>query len=209
MENQLSGAMARETNRFSSLASTEPQIVTKETDSNQLTIPYGLGNQRPVVLPSLNNLNLLPHPFNVLNTMVVLQPDEQNSSQSPEPNDASPTSTPSMNLRIIEVWETPHTTTDDATFHSEDERRRVFWAISSTDTFHSDEPRPKSITSSPSSTRPPPRQQKRKLIIEISFSQKVGRCHSTCARHATSPYLHERHPNAQHKLKQDILQIKL
>ena len=73
--------MAQETITISSLVSMEPQIVTKEKNSNEPTIPNGFGNQHPIVPPSLNDLNLPPHPFNVLIQMVVIQPDKQYSPQ--------------------------------------------------------------------------------------------------------------------------------
>ena len=68
-----------------------------------------------------------------------------------------------MNVSTIEGWDTTHTTTDDATFYTDDEPRRVYWNILSSDTFDSNEPRNVSVASSPSSTPPPPRRQKRKL----------------------------------------------
>ena len=95
--------------------------------------------------------------------------------------------TPPTNVSTIEVWETTHTTTDDATFYADDEPRRVFWGISSSDTFDSNEPTNVSIASSPSSTPPPPRRQKRKLSIGMFFSKR-GECRITPVRHAASPY---------------------
>ena len=62
---------------ISFVASPEPQIVTIDSDSNEPTIPYGFGSQHPIVPPSLNDLNLLPKPFNVLATMAVIQADEE------------------------------------------------------------------------------------------------------------------------------------
>ena len=76
---QLSGAKARETITISSVASLEPQIVTIDSDSNEPTIPHGIGNQHPIVPPSLNDLNLPPNPFNVLATMAVNRQDEKYS----------------------------------------------------------------------------------------------------------------------------------
>ena len=120
--------MEREVITISSVASPEPRIVTLDCDSNDPTIPYGLGNQQPIVPPSLNDLNLPPHPFHVFASMAVIQQDQEDSPQPPEPSDPSPISTPPMNLRTIEGWETPHTTTDDNTFYlSENEPRRVYW----------------------------------------------------------------------------------
>ena len=89
-------------------------------------IPYGFGNQHPIVPPSLNDRNLPPNPFNVLSTMAGIPLDEEYSPQSTEPSGPSPISTPQMNLRTIEGWETPHATTDENTIHSKDESRRVY-----------------------------------------------------------------------------------
>ena len=138
--------------------------------------------------PSLNDLNLPPNSFNVLATMAVNRLDDANSPQSPEPSIPSPISTPPMNVSTIEGWDTTYTTTDDNTFYSsENEPRRVYWHISSSDTFDSHEPRKVSVASSPSSTPPSPRRQKRKLSIGMSFPKK-GECRSTPARHAANPY---------------------
>ena len=164
--------MARGTIKISTVASPEPQIVTIESVSNEPISPYGFGNQHPIVPSSLNDLNLSYNPFNVLATMAVIQPDEEYSPQSQEPSNPSPISTPPMNLSTIEGWETPHTTTYENTFYSEDEPRRVYWHISSSETFDS-KPRHVFITSSPSSTPPPPRQQKRKLRKGLSFPKKA------------------------------------
>ena len=151
----LSGAMAKETITISSVALSEPQIVTIESDSNEPTNPYGFGIQHPIVPPSLNDLNLTSNPFNVLATMAVIRADEEYSPHSTEPSIPSPISTPPMNVSSIEGWETTHTTTDDARFYTEDKPRRVYWDISSSDSFDSNEPLTVSIASSPSSTPPP------------------------------------------------------
>ena len=124
---ELSGAMARETITISSVASPEPQIVTKDSDSTEPTLPYRLGKQNPIIPPSFNDLNLPHNPFNVLATVAVIQQDNEYSPQSPEPSDPSPISTPPMYVSTIEGWRTPHTTTDDNTFYSsEGEPRRVY-----------------------------------------------------------------------------------
>ena len=124
---QLSRAMEPEAITVSSVASPEPQIVTIESDSNEPTFPYAFGTQHPIVPLCLNDLNLPPKPFNVLATIAVIQQDQEDSLQSPEPSDPSPISAPPMNLRTIEGWETPHTTTDDNIFYSsENEPRRVY-----------------------------------------------------------------------------------
>ena len=178
---EISGAMEREVITISSVASPEPRIVTLDSDSNDPTMPYGFGSQQPIVPPSLNDLNLPPNPFNVLATMAVLRVDDAYSPQSPEPSIPSPISTPPMNVSTIEGWDTTYTTTDDNTFYSsENEPRRVYWDISSSDTFDSNEPRNVSVASSPSYTPPPPPRQKRRLSMGMSFLQKGGVSQHTC-----------------------------
>ena len=179
--------MARETIIISSVASPEQQINTIGSVSNEPTIPHGFGKQQPIVQPSLNDLNLAPNLFNVLATLAVIQPDDENSPQSPELSHPSPVSTPAVNLNTIEGWETAHTASNDNTFCSEDEPRRVYWDKSSTETFDHNEPRQVSLASSPSSIPPPPPRQKRKLRIGIFFP-KNGECRSTRANHAASRY---------------------
>ena len=172
---EISEAMEREVITISSVTSPEPHIVTLDSDSNDPTMPYGFGSQQPIVPPSLNDLNLPPNLFNVLATMAVIQADEHYSPQSQEPSIPSPISTPPMNVSTIEGWDTTYTTTDVNTFYlSENEPRRVYWDISSSDTFDSNEPRNVSVASSPSSTPPPPPRQKRTLSMGMSFPQKVG-----------------------------------
>ena len=73
---ELSGAIARETITITFVASPEPQVVTRDSDSNEPKFPYGFGNQQPIVPPSLNDLNLPHNPFNVLATMAVIRLDE-------------------------------------------------------------------------------------------------------------------------------------
>ena len=204
---QLSGAMARETITIYSVALLEPHIVTIDSDSSDPTIHYGFGSQHQIVPPSLKDFNLPPHQFNVLTLLSVIRADEEYSPQSLEPSTPSPISTPPMNVSTIEGWKTTHTT-DDATFYTDDEPKRVFWEVSSDETFDSSEPRHVSIDSSPSSTPLPPRRQKRKLSIGMSFHKKRG-CRSTPARHAVNPYPPKRHPDVQGKLKYYKLLIKL
>ena len=194
---QLSGAMEPEAITTSSVASREPQTVTIESDSTEPTFPYAFGTQHPIVPPNLNDINLPPNPFNMLATMAVIQQDQEDSPQSPEPSDSSPISTPPMNLSTIEDWETPHTTTDNNTFYSsENEPRRVHWDFSADETFESNVPRRVYLTGSPFSTPPPPLRQKRRLRMGMSFPQREE-CRSTPARHAANPFHKERHPNAQ------------
>ena len=126
-----------------SIASPEPQIFTIDDDSDEPTLPYGFGRQLPIVPPSLNDLNQPPNPFNILNIMaVVTQTQVDNDGykpQSPEPSDPPPILTPPMNVSTFNSWETSHTTTDDNTFYSEDEPRRVYWTSPLDETFDSEE----------------------------------------------------------------------
>ena len=128
---------------ISSVVSPEPDIVTLENNSNELTVPYGFGRQLPIIPPSFNEMNLPPIRFNILATVAVVNPtgngpDENHSHQSPESSDPSPVSTTPMNVSKTNSWETPHTTTADKTFYSEDEPRRVFWTSPLDEIFYSE-----------------------------------------------------------------------
>ena len=158
---EISKAMEKEVITISTVASPEPHIVTLDSDSNDPTMPYGFGSQQPIVPPSLNDLNRPPNPFNVLATMAVIQADEHYRPQSLELSIPSPISMLPMNVSTIEGWDTTYTTDDNTFYSSENEPRRVYWDISSSDTFDSNEPRNVSVASSPSSTPPPPPRQKR------------------------------------------------
>ena len=108
--------------KISSVATPEPHNVTIESDSNKPTKLYGYGCQQPIIPPSLNfPLNRIK----VLTTMAVMQQIVEYSPQTLEPLNPSPITTPPMYVSTIEGWETPHTTTDDNTFYSEGEPRRV------------------------------------------------------------------------------------
>ena len=143
---EISGDDTRDIISISSIASPEPHTVTIDDDSNQITMPYGFGRRLPIVPPSLNDLNLPPNPFNTLNTMAIVtqtrDDNEQCSPESPEPSLPSPISTPPMKVSTFNSWETSNTTTNDDTFYSEDDPRRVYWTTPQVETFESeDEPR--------------------------------------------------------------------
>ena len=147
-------------------------------------MPYGFGRQLPIVPRSLNDLNQPPHPFNILNTMAVVpqtqDDNDEYSPQSPEPSDPSPISAPPMNVSTFNSWETPHTTTDDNTFYSSDEPRRVYWASPLDESLDSeDEPRRIHLLSSPA-LPPLPRKMKRKLEIGMSFPKRGGVSQHIC-----------------------------
>ena len=143
-------------------------------------MPNGFGRQLPIILLSLNDLNLPPNPFNILATMAPVNPtgdghDHNYSPQSPEPSEPSPISTPPLNLSAIDGWETPHTTTDDNTFYSVDELRRVPWTSPLDETFLSEgEPRLRIYLLSSPSPPSPLRKMKRKLEVGMAFPKKGG-----------------------------------
>ena len=133
-------------------------------------MPYGVERQLPIVPPSLNDLNLPPNPFNILATMAIANKtddtnDDNYSPQSPQPSEPSPISTPPMNVSAFNSWETSYTTTDDDTFYSDDEPRRINF-----------------LPSTPTPP-PPPRKLKRRLSLGMSFP-KEGECRSTSAKPA-------------------------
>ena len=156
---------------ISTIASPQLYIFTINDDSNEPTIPYGFGRQLPIVPPSLNDLNLLPNPFNILATMAIATKtgdanDDNYSPQSPEPSDSSPISTPPMNVSDFNSWEAFYTTTDNDTFYSSDEPRRLYL-----------------LPLSPASPSSPPQRQKRRLSLGMSVP-KEGECRSTSAKPA-------------------------
>ena len=70
---------------FSLIASPEPQIVTIDDDSNEPTMPYGIGRQLPIIPPRLNDLNLPLNPFNILATMAVANNTEEANDDNYSP----------------------------------------------------------------------------------------------------------------------------
>ena len=165
---EISGDDTREKISISSIASPEPQIVTIDDDSNEPTMPYGFGRQLRIVRPSLNDLNLPPNPFNILATMAAASNaeetnDDNYSPQSTDPSELSSISTPPMKVSAFKSWETSYTTTDDDTFHLSDEPRRIYF-----------------LPPSPSPPLSPPRRQKRKLSLEMSFPKEGGVLQHIC-----------------------------
>ena len=182
---EISGDDTREIISISSIAPPEPQIVTIDDVSNEITMPYGFGRQLPIVPPSLNDLSLPPNPFNILATMAVVHPtqsthDDNYSPQSLEPSEFSSISTPPMNVSAFNSWETSYTTTDNDTFYTSDEPRRVYCNLSSDDDLGSSVPRNPTVASSPCVTPPPPRAEKRKLSLGMSFPKDGGVSQHTC-----------------------------
>ena len=180
---------------ISSVASPEPQIVTIDDDSNEPTMPYGFGRQFPTVPPSLNDLNLTPNPFNILATMAIANntedaSDNNYSPESPEPSEPSPISTPPMNVSAFNSWETSYTTIDDDTIHSSDEPRSIY--------FH---------PPTPSQPPSPPRRQKRRLSLGMSFP-KEGECRSTSAKPAVRRFSQQRTPQAHQTEIETVKTIK-
>ena len=163
----------------------EPDIVTSDDDFNDPIIPYGFGVHQPIVPPNLNDINLPPNPVNIIATMAVDQPsptdhNDNYSPQSPEPSESPPNSAPPMNLGTIDSWETPHTTTGDNIFFSEDEPSRVHGNSSLDDTFHS-EGETRRVYPLPSlSPRSSPRKMERKLEMGMSFPRRRGVSQHLC-----------------------------
>ena len=154
---------------ISTIASPQPYIFTINDDSNEPTIPYGFGRQLPLIPPSLNDLNLPPNPFNILATMAIATNtgdvnDDNDSPQAPEPSDPSPISTPPMNISAFRSWETSYTSTDNNTFYSSDEPRRIIHFL------------PPSPESPPS----PPRTRKRRISLGMSFPKEGGVSQHIC-----------------------------
>ena len=115
---------------ISSIAFPGPQVVTIDSVSNEPTMPCGFVRPLPNLPPSLNDLNPPTNPFNIVANMAVENStegghDENYSPHSPEPSEPSPISMHPMNLSAIEGWQTPHRTTDDNTFYSDDKTRRI------------------------------------------------------------------------------------
>ena len=152
---------------ISSIASPEPQIVTIDDNSKEPTMPYGFGRQLPIVPPRLNDLNLPPNFFNILATVAIANTEDANdnnySPESPDPSLPSTISTPPMNVSAYNSWETSYTSTDDNTFHSSDEPRRIFF-----------------LPASPSPPPSPPRRQKRRLSLGMSFPKEGGVSQHIC-----------------------------
>ena len=153
---------------ISTIASPQPYFFTINDDSNEPTVAYGFGRQLPIVPPSLNDLNLPPNPFNILAIMAIANNtedanDNNYSPQSPELSELSPISTPPMNVRAFNSWETSYTTTNDDTFYSSDEPTRMYFL-------------PPSLASPPS----PPRKLKRRLSLGMSFPKEGGVSQHVC-----------------------------
>ena len=153
---------------ISTIASPQLYIFTINDDSNEPTIPYGFGRQLPIVPPSLNDLNLPPNAFNILATRAIASNTgdangDNYRPQSPEQSDTSPISTPPMNVSAFNSWETSYTTTDNDTFYSSDEPRRIYF-----------------LPPSPASPPSPPRRQKRRLSLGMSFPKEGGVSQHIC-----------------------------
>ena len=165
------------------IASPQPYFFTINDDSNEPTIPYDFGRQLPIVPPSLNDLNLPPNSFNILATMAIATNtgdanDDNFTPQSPHPSDPFPISTLPVNVSAFNSWETFYTTTDNDTFFSGDEPRRIYF-----------------LPSSPASPPSPSRRHKRRVSLRMSFP-KEGECRSTSAKPAVRLSPQQRTPQA-------------
>ena len=172
---QLSGALAREVNTISSVASPEPQIVTIESNSNEPTIPYGHGWQVPIIPLSLIDFNLPLNPFNVM-TCISLAPITEAQLHHVEIDlspiqedviDVTDISTPSMLVSSIR-----ETSSDQTPGHS---------ILTSPDESHSLRPH-----------RPHRRlhdNKRKNWAWECRFLRE-GECGSTTAKPTVNPYQH-------------------
>ena len=148
---------------ISTIASPQPFFFTINDESNEPTIPYGFGRQLPIIPPSLNDLSLPPNPLNILATMAVANNteeanDDSYSPQSPELSELSP-----MNVSAFNSWETSYMTTNDDTFYSSDEPRRINF-----------------LSPTPSPPPSPPRKMKRRLSLGMAFPKTEGVSQHVC-----------------------------
>ena len=162
----------------------EPRIVTIDDDSNEPTMPYGFGRQLPIVPPSLNDLNLAPNPFNILATVAIANNtaatnDNNYSPESPDPSVPSSILSPPMNVSAFNSWETSYITTDDDTFHSSDEPRRIYF-----------------LSPSPSPPPSPPQRRKRKLSLGMSFLKEGGKVAAHLRSLRSDDPLNKGHPRS-------------
>ena len=167
---------------ISTIACPQPYIFTINDDSNEAAISYGFGRQLPIVHPSLNDLNLPPNLFNILAIMAIATTTgdankDNYSPQSPEPSNPSPISTPPMNVSAFNSWETSYTTTDNDTFYSSDKSRRIYF-----------------LSSSPASPPSPPRRQKTRLSLRMSFPKEGGNVAAHLRSLRSNDPLSKRHP---------------
>ena len=146
----LFGVHARDVIRMSSLASPQLYIVTIESDSTKMKIPYAYGNQQPIIPPSINDLHL---PINFFKMMTPISPGPITKVRTHPPEiveiqtqqevfDVSDISTPSRLVSSVYAWE----------------------ASLRVATFYSDELRRRSPGSNSSSTPLRPRKKKRKQV---------------------------------------------
>ena len=181
---------------ISTIASPGPYLFTINGDTNEPTIPYGFERQLAIVPPSLNDLNLKPNPFIILATMAIANSNEQAngdnySPQSPEPSEPSPKSTPPMNVSVFNSWETSYTMTDNDTFYSSGEPRRIYF-----------------LPPSPASPPSPPRKLKRRLSLGMSFP-KEGECRSTSAKPKVRQSPQQRTPQVHQTRIRTVVTLKI
>ena len=110
---------------------------------------------------------------------------EQSSTEpSPQrrntPNILNSTELSEQLVSAFNNWETSYTTMDNDTFYTSDEPRRVYWNLSSDDDLGSSVPTNPSVASSPCVTPPPPRAQKRKFSLGMSFPKDGGVSQHIC-----------------------------
>ena len=137
--------------------------MTIGSDMNEPTTHSGDGRLDPIIPPSLEDQNLPPNPVNILANLGVVHPvtrqcDKSDSPLSPVPSELSSISRAPMDLGTVQGWDT---SLDVGTF-STDGHGEIF------------------PDSSPSSTRPPLRNQQRKLSMVMFFPQKETVSWHTC-----------------------------
>ena len=181
---------------ISSIASPEPQTFRIDDDSNEPTMPYGFGRQFSIVPPNPNDFNLPPNPFNIQATLAKANNtkdanDNNYYLESPEPSEPSPISTPPMNVSAFNGCETSHRTTDDDTFHSSDENRRIYF-----------------LPPSPSPPPSPPRKLKIRLSLGMSFSKERGSVAAHLRSLRSDDPLSKGHPRSVKEIKTAVKTIK-
>ena len=169
---ELSLAMAKEIITITSVTSPEPENVTIESDSDDLSIPYGYGRQVPVVLP-IHELDLPIKAFNVRMSITLAPTTEtpeyhranHDSPISTAPFDIFDKSKQSIMVNTGDVWET---------------RRRAH----STRMSHED---------SLWHWSPTQHNSERKLSLGVSFPKKKGTLQHGC-RACGQPLMRRTHP---------------
>ena len=204
---ELSGVHPTEAITISTNTSPRPRNNTLSLDSKDPTTPCSYERQNPIATPILNDLNLPCNLFNMLAPMEVMHAEpithhKHHSPQSSEPSEQSPISTAPMNRSTIDGRKTAHATTDDNTFHSEDELRKILLDVSPNGTFQSYEELRVILLEqcSPFTPRTPKAVEEAQHVDVLT--KKRGERRSISARHAGKSF-------QQKRTSQVVLKIKL